>query len=236
MPLHAVSSGQVFLAYRTPAGLERYLARPLERFTDRTLVEPEAVRERVREIRRDGYAWVREEFDEGINSVAAPVADASGEVVAAVHLHGPSYRFPVAGAGCDDRRPGRRHRGPDLGPAPTRSTSTRHGPRNGSCSGRMALVSPAGLDHAGARTAEQRLRGDRTPEEVTDDWTCGRSDRRRVGEGRQAPREGTVLQVIEASYGTRYRVLWDDGHESTFRPSAGSATIVPAGEADSTRH
>lgn len=47
----------------------------------------------------------------------------------------------------------------------------------------------------------------------------------------RARREGKVLQVMEASYGTRYRVLWDDGHESTFRPSSGSATIVPAGEA-----
>ena len=44
----------------------------------------------------------------------------------------------------------------------------------------------------------------------------------------QRPREGDVLEVIEASYGTRYRVAWDDGHESTFRPSAGSARIVPA--------
>ena len=51
----------------------------------------------MRAIRRDGYAWALEEFDEGISSVAAPVADASGEVVAAVHLHGPSYRFPSAG-------------------------------------------------------------------------------------------------------------------------------------------
>ena len=33
--------------------------------------------------------------------MAAPVADASGEVVAAVHLHGPSYRFPAAGADAD---------------------------------------------------------------------------------------------------------------------------------------
>jgi len=41
-------------------------------------------------------------------------------------------------------------------------------------------------------------------------------------------REGDVLEVIEASYGTSYRVAWDDGHESTFRPSAGSARIVPA--------
>ena len=54
------------------------------------------MRERLREIRRTGHAWAIEEFDAGISSVAAPIADATGEVVAAVHLHGPSYRFPPA--------------------------------------------------------------------------------------------------------------------------------------------
>jgi hypothetical protein len=44
----------------------------------------------------------------------------------------------------------------------------------------------------------------------------------------KAPREGDIIEVIEASYGTRYRVMWDDGHESTFRPAAGSAKIIPA--------
>jgi hypothetical protein len=44
----------------------------------------------------------------------------------------------------------------------------------------------------------------------------------------QAAREGQILEVIEAPYGVRYRVRWDDGHESTIRPSAGSARIVPA--------
>jgi IclR family transcriptional regulator, acetate operon repressor len=97
VPLHAVSSGQVLLAFRPPAALDRYLEQPLERFTSRTITDPEALRERLREVRRDGYSWVREEFDEGINSVAAPISDASGEVVAAVHLHGPSYRFPSGG-------------------------------------------------------------------------------------------------------------------------------------------
>ncbi len=97
-PLHAVSSGQVLLAFRTPAAIERYLTQPsLERFTERTLTEPEAVRERLRDVRRHGYAWAVEEFDAGIASVAAPIADASGEVIAAVHVHGPSYRFPSAG-------------------------------------------------------------------------------------------------------------------------------------------
>jgi hypothetical protein len=41
-------------------------------------------------------------------------------------------------------------------------------------------------------------------------------------------REGDILEVIEASYGTRYRVIWDDGHESTFRPAYGSARVIPA--------
>jgi DNA-binding IclR family transcriptional regulator len=98
--MHAVSSGQVLLAFRPAAALERYLQQPLERFTEVTLTDPGALRERLREVRHDGYAWAREEFDRGINSVAAPVADASGEVVAAVHLHGPSYRFP----GSDNER------------------------------------------------------------------------------------------------------------------------------------
>jgi DNA-binding IclR family transcriptional regulator len=97
-PLHAVSSGQVLLAFRTQGAIERYLSQPsLERFTDETLTDPEAVRERLREVRRHGHAWAIEEFDAGISSVAAPIADASGEVIAAVHLHGPSYRFPPAG-------------------------------------------------------------------------------------------------------------------------------------------
>jgi DNA-binding IclR family transcriptional regulator len=97
IPLHAVSSGQVILAFSPPTVVQRYLGRPMERFTDRTLVTADALLERLRAIRRDGYTWALEEYDEGISSVAAPVADASGEVVGVVHLHGPSYRFPEAG-------------------------------------------------------------------------------------------------------------------------------------------
>lgn len=34
---------------------------------------------------------------------------------------------------------------------------------------------------------------------------------------------GQILEVIPSRLGTRDRVAWDDGHESTFRPAAGSA-------------
>jgi DNA-binding IclR family transcriptional regulator len=97
IPLHAVSSGQVVLANLSPADLERHLSERLERFTARTLVDATLLRDRVHEVRRDGYAWAREEYAEGIVSIAAPIADADGEVVAAVHVHGPSYRFPLPG-------------------------------------------------------------------------------------------------------------------------------------------
>ena len=96
--MHAVPSGLVLLAHLSPAGLERFLARPMEAFTPATVTDPGILRERLRQVQHDGYAWVFGEFSVGINSVAAGVANEDGEVVAAVHLHGPAYRFPAAGA------------------------------------------------------------------------------------------------------------------------------------------
>ena len=98
LPIHAVSSGQVFLAHMPPSAVDRFLADPLERFTPRTLVDPAVLRLRLRRIQLDGYAWVGDEFAEGINSVAAPITDAGGDVSAALHVHGPSYRFPPPNA------------------------------------------------------------------------------------------------------------------------------------------
>ncbi|MEA2537249.1 MAG: Bacterial transcriptional regulator, partial [Chloroflexota bacterium] len=43
-------------------------------------------------------AWARDEVADGISSLAAALADEDGEVVAAIHVHGPSYRFPAHGA------------------------------------------------------------------------------------------------------------------------------------------
>jgi hypothetical protein len=46
----------------------------------------------------------------------------------------------------------------------------------------------------------------------------------------RAAREGEVLEIIEASYGTRYRVRWDDSQESTIRPAVGSVRTTPPAE------
>jgi DNA-binding IclR family transcriptional regulator len=97
VPMHAVSSGLVILAAMPEAELERFLEQPLERFTPRTMTDPAALRERLAQIRADGHAWIHEEFAAGLNSVAAAIPGGDAGVVAAIHVHGPSYRFPASG-------------------------------------------------------------------------------------------------------------------------------------------
>ncbi len=41
----------------------------------------------------------------------------------------------------------------------------------------------------------------------------------------QPTREGKILEVAKGQAGARYRVKWDDGHETIFTPSVGSARI-----------
>jgi DNA-binding IclR family transcriptional regulator len=94
LPLHVVSSGLVLLAAQPPEFVATYLARPPARFTDRTMTQTSRIKRRLATIRREGHAWTIGEFDEGITSVAAPVVDAHGATIAAIHCHGPSYRFP----------------------------------------------------------------------------------------------------------------------------------------------
>jgi Domain of unknown function (DUF1918) len=42
----------------------------------------------------------------------------------------------------------------------------------------------------------------------------------------QAAREGKIVEVLGAGEVVHYRVRWEDGHESTLFPSAGSITII----------
>ena len=96
--MHAVSSGLAVLALRPRPWVDDYLARPLERYTERTMTDPAELRTRLQRILLDGCAWTNGEYADGIASVAAGITDASGEAIAAIHVHGPAYRFPA-----DDR-------------------------------------------------------------------------------------------------------------------------------------
>ena len=47
------------------------------------------------------------------------------------------------------------------------------------------------------------------------------------------PRRGRVLEVIDAEWGTRYHIVWQDGHESTIHPMGGTIHIRQPREAES---
>lgn len=93
-PMHLASAGLCVMASWPEAELARYLSRPLERNTPQSVVDPEAIRRRLMGIREAGYAWVHEEFAEGLSSVAAPINGPLRVVVGAITVHGPTYRFP----------------------------------------------------------------------------------------------------------------------------------------------
>jgi len=93
-PMHTVPSGLVLLADWPADAVDGYVAHGLPALTPQTVIDPAQLRERLEDVRRSGYAWGLEEFAEGINSVAAPVRDARAKAVAAIHVHGPAYRFP----------------------------------------------------------------------------------------------------------------------------------------------
>jgi DNA-binding IclR family transcriptional regulator len=97
VPMHVGPSGLCMMAQWPMEDLDRYLSRPLASFTPHTINDPDRIRRRLAEIRKIGHCWIREEFAEGINSVAAPVFASGHRALGAIHVHGPAYRFPPPG-------------------------------------------------------------------------------------------------------------------------------------------
>ncbi len=88
IPAHATAGGKVLLAHRA-AWRESVLELPLERLTERTVVDPDAVRNECEVTLAQGFARESGEYRDGLRGVAAPVPDPTGDVMAAIVLSGP---------------------------------------------------------------------------------------------------------------------------------------------------
>lgn len=97
IPAHPGCTGLVVMAHWPTEQIDAYLARPLERFSHATVVDPETIRGRLERIRREGHLWTTDEYAVGLTSVASPVFDRRDRVVGALHAFGPTYRFPSDG-------------------------------------------------------------------------------------------------------------------------------------------
>ncbi len=86
-PAYATSMGRVLLSGLSDEGLEEFLARAeLEPLTDATITDREVLRTEVARVRARGWALVDQELEAGLRSIAAPIRDPRGTVVAAVNL------------------------------------------------------------------------------------------------------------------------------------------------------
>ncbi|MFQ6392299.1 IclR family transcriptional regulator [Nocardia sp. KC 131] len=92
-PLHATSSGKVLLADLVPSQMRKRVGAKLEMFTENTITKVADLAAELVEVRKNGWASVREELEIGLNAVAAPVYDGGGVVVAALSVSGPAYRL-----------------------------------------------------------------------------------------------------------------------------------------------
>ncbi|GAA4707578.1 IclR family transcriptional regulator [Brevibacillus fulvus] len=95
-PLHCTSSGKVLLAHQEPAFFDRLLQKGLVKHSHNTITDPVALREHLQKIKENGYATSYEELLEGVHSIAAPIRDYTGQVIAAVTIVGPKQRLTRA--------------------------------------------------------------------------------------------------------------------------------------------
>ncbi|MBU2580570.1 MAG: IclR family transcriptional regulator [Alphaproteobacteria bacterium] len=99
VPFHATSAGKLFLSSLDKEHRQRLISElHLRAYTDNTFTDAEALNKDVELIQRRGYSLDNEEFIVGMCAVAVPVKDRDGRMMAALAVHAPRVRMPIAKA------------------------------------------------------------------------------------------------------------------------------------------
>ncbi|HYC09978.1 MAG TPA: IclR family transcriptional regulator C-terminal domain-containing protein [Steroidobacteraceae bacterium] len=86
LPAFCTSMGRMLLAGLEPEALDRWLrALKPQAWTRLTLTDKAALRAAVERARAQGYAYVEQELQEGLYSLAVPVRDGRGQTIAALN-------------------------------------------------------------------------------------------------------------------------------------------------------
>jgi len=86
-PAYATSMGRVMLAARTDAWISDWLDRtPLEPFNENTVTDRDKFMAILADVRSAGFSLVDQELERGLRSIAVPVRNRRGEVIAAANV------------------------------------------------------------------------------------------------------------------------------------------------------
>ena len=87
LPAFCTSMGRVLLAHLPADQLEKYLKNAkFQRFTEKTISDPEALRKELSSVFKQGYALVDQELEIGLRSLAVPVFAGGARAVAAINI------------------------------------------------------------------------------------------------------------------------------------------------------
>ncbi|MED4779951.1 IclR family transcriptional regulator [Brevibacillus choshinensis] len=92
-PCHCTSSGQVLMAYQEPYKINEFLQKSFESFSKKTITDQETLRNLLDTVKKQGYSVSIEELHEGVTSIAAPIKDGKGNIIASVTIAGPIQRI-----------------------------------------------------------------------------------------------------------------------------------------------
>lgn len=92
-PLVCTAIGKAMLAYMDESFIDRLLQKPLQKYTDYTITDPDVLRAELLLTKQRGYSVDNMEHEYGIKCVGVPVFNHSGELVGALSTTGPSLRF-----------------------------------------------------------------------------------------------------------------------------------------------
>jgi DNA-binding IclR family transcriptional regulator len=87
LPVHSTSVGKILMAYLTEKEQDHILQSVnLIRVTDATVIDPKTIKKRLRDYKVKSCATDEEETYEGVNCIAVPIRNGSGQVIAAISL------------------------------------------------------------------------------------------------------------------------------------------------------
>jgi DNA-binding IclR family transcriptional regulator len=90
LPAFCTASGKAILAFLPEDVVKSILERGMPKRTPTTMITPEDFFKDIRQIREQGFAISLQEFEEGINAVAAPICN---HPIASISIAGPAYRL-----------------------------------------------------------------------------------------------------------------------------------------------
>lgn len=97
LPAYCASMGRVLLAFLPPDQARSLLEQsPRQKNTPHTLVEVEELMAELQRVRAQGYAVINQELELGLCSIAVPLYDARGRVIAAINIGAPAAQIAAS--------------------------------------------------------------------------------------------------------------------------------------------